>query len=136
MMDSALGKLHDWVVSIGFAKLIAAYPAHYRTGTLGTAFSGKDKPAVMDETGVLRPERFSEYMMELQKDVMEAVREKAPLRPSLSLQLLQSTLEQMYDSVSLPDDGVKALFAKGKEMGRLMREGLSISYGSGRGGRC
>jgi hypothetical protein len=51
-----------------------------------------------------------------------------PLEITLGIRLLQSTLEQMYDSVMFQDEAIKGLFVKGKEIGRILREDFNAVY--------
>jgi hypothetical protein len=114
--EEHLEALGEWAKSGSFAQLVAAYPEHYKTGTVGTHFQHGPRPAVINEDGVLDPRHFANYMAKFQNWLLG--NEQLDIG---TFKLLQSTLAQMHDSISFEDAGIGALFAKGKEMsGHMM----------------
>ena len=133
-----LEQINQWFASSEAAALIGAYQNHHAQGTTGILAHEKEKPAVINERGVLRPERFSEYMMALETRVNRALQTNEAMRPASdfdrTLPLLQSTLEQMIGSVDLPQGEYASsgktlaqLFDTGKTMGRSLREYFDIT---------
>ena len=128
----ALQTLKAWFDSGEAYALVREYPAHHVTGTNSLHFRDK-KPAIINDAGVLYSEKFAEYMSDLHMWVNNALRDQ-PIEPQdvRTANFLRDTLEQMYGSVSLPEEPVKLgengeislneLFEHGKAMGGVMRD--------------
>lgn len=138
--------LADWFESGEAYMLIGAYRDHWQQGTTGTADWSRGRPAVINEHGVLHPERFKEYMLMLKQYVLDRLEDREDDRSDSTLRgfaLLQTTLGQMLGSTEFGDDTqpgtsfkLKELFDNGKEegmrLGRYLRAiGCQIDFGMG-----
>lgn len=121
-------KLKAWFESGEAQALIKIYPHSAEAGTYGTREDLASYGALMDKRGILLPGRFEEYMTELQTELFS---HQPSERTDKTLQFLQSTLGQMYDSLNLGDGTVlvgddtvtyKQLYKKAGEMGQALAE--------------
>lgn len=124
MKEDVKTQLSSWFKSGKAYALMRAYQEHHADGTTGI-MQGIRTEAVMDERGVLRPERFEQYMHSLRGKLM--YEENAQEHGAKTLRLLESTLIQMIGSVNFGDRvemesnvPLKDLFEEGKQMGTAL----------------
>lgn len=124
-----LKQLEEWVRSDDFVDLIGAYKEYHERGIIGRPM--QQGPAILDERGVLLPERFEQYMLALQSRVLTALRTNREMvavsvEDSRDLTFLANTLTEMFECDALPNtpyDGgksVRELFKQGKQMGFVL----------------
>jgi hypothetical protein len=147
--EAKLKRVADWFDSGDGYALVRAYRDHYRDGTTGTEFQHGPRPAVINEHGVLTPERFEEYMFVLDRHAHQHNPENEPSYTFETLALLESTLRQMIGSMNFGErteeksgKPLKELFEEGRQMatavGAYLRDSgyrRNVTRGDERGGR-
>lgn len=124
-------KFYDWFNSGDAYALIRSYHHYHEQGTTGVNAHIEPKNNMVNERGVLRPERFEQYMLALESVVRTAKFVSTPLPQvddGLDFRFLMDTLQQMGNT-DLPEAEVEGskknvaeLFKQGREMGDAMQQ--------------